>query len=104
MSTLTSDQVALQLENFLPDWQAEGNSLIKTYQFDDFASAISFMTHVAFYAEALEHYPTWQNLYNVISVRIGDPAQGEMRSRDVQLARRMESVYARFACVDKSAE
>lgn len=95
MSSLTPNQVALQLDH-LPNWTADGNSLVRTYQFADFASVLSFMTHVAFYAESLEHYPTWQNLYNVLEVRIGNPNQSEMHGRDFQLAKRMEAVYARF--------
>lgn len=95
MSSLTADQVALQLDH-LPHWTADGNSLVRTYQFTDFASVIGFMTHVAFYAQELEHYPIWQNHYNILSVQIGDKAQNEMHSRDVQLAKRMEAVYKHF--------
>lgn len=90
MSSLTSDQVALQLDG-LPGWSRDGNSLIKTYTFEDFATAMSFMVRVSFFAQSLEHYPVWQHDYNVVSVRIGDPAQHAVHSRDVQLAKRMES-------------
>ena len=92
MSRLTSDQVALQLEN-LPGWQADGNSLVRTYEFSDFASTIAFIMHVAFYCEELEHYPTWHNYLNILTVRIGDPNQADIHGRDVQLARRMEAAY-----------
>lgn len=95
MSSLTADQVALQLDS-LPNWQLDGNSIVKTYEFDDFASVISFMTHVAFFAQSLEHYPVWENNYNIIKVRIGDSEQSHVQSRDIQLAKRMEMVYQRF--------
>ncbi|USZ13925.1 4a-hydroxytetrahydrobiopterin dehydratase [Moraxella sp. FZLJ2107] len=90
MSSLTPDQVALQLDG-LPNWSLDGNSLIKTYTFEDFATAVSFMVRVAFFAQSLEHYPVWSHDYNVLSVRIGDPSQHAVQSRDVQLAKRMES-------------
>lgn len=98
MSSLSENQVALQLQD-LPEWQLDGNSLKKRYQFADFASVMSFMMHVAFYAEQLEHYPVWENDYVCLNVRIGVAEQGAVQSRDVQLARRMEMVYARFAQV-----
>lgn len=91
MSSLTPDQVALQLDT-LPEWQKDGNSLIKTYTFDDFSTAIGFMVRGAFFAQTLEHYPVWQNEYNIVSVRIGDPNQSAVQSRDVQLAKRLESI------------
>lgn len=93
MSRLTADQVALQLEH-LPDWQVAAGCLVKTFEFADFASVLSFMVHVAFYAEQLEHYPNWQNHFTTLSVHIGDPNQQEVYSRDVQLAKRMEAVYS----------
>lgn len=95
MSSLTPDQFALQLES-LDGWQADGNSLLKTYHFDDFASAIAFMTHSAFYAQELDHFPKWANEFNTVVVQIGNPEQGEVRGRDVQLAKRLELVFARF--------
>lgn len=90
MSSLTPDQVALQLEG-LPNWSLDGKSLVKTYTFADFASAMSFMLRASYFAQSLEHYPVWSQDYNVVNVRIGDPSQHAVHSRDVQLAKRMES-------------
>lgn len=95
MSSLTPDQVALQLDS-LPDWQLDDNSLIKTFEFADFGSAMAFMTQVAFYCVELEHYPTWENHLNIISVRIGERGQFDVAGRDVQLAKRMQACFANF--------
>lgn len=89
MSSLTADQVKLQLER-LSGWTLDGNSIVKTYEFASFADVIAFMTRVAFYCEELEHHPLWENYYTVLKVRIGDPQQHEVRGRDIQLAKRME--------------
>lgn len=43
MSSLTADQVALQLQD-LEGWTLDGNSLVRTFEFADFASAIAFVT------------------------------------------------------------
>ena len=93
MSSLTADQVALQLDS-LPGWSLDGHSLVKTYHFKSFADAISFMVRVAFYAEILEHYPIWENNHTSILVRIGTADQHAVQSRDVQLAKRMQSAFA----------
>ncbi len=92
MSSLTPDQVALQLQD-LEGWALDGQSLVKTFEFADFASAISFMTHVAFYCETLEHHPQWSNNYNLIAVRIGSVDQSAVQGRDVQLAKRMQACF-----------
>lgn len=95
MSSLTANQVALQLES-LSGWATQGNSLHKTYHFADFPSVIAFMAQVAFHAQELEHYPNWCNHYTSLSVQIGDQEQREMRGRDIQLAKRLEQVYRNF--------
>lgn len=96
MSSLTTNQVALQLEG-LNGWSLDGTSLIKYYQFEQFADVVAFMTRAAFYCETLEHYPTWENYYTQLKVRIGDPNQSEVQGRDVQLAKRLEGVFAKFS-------
>lgn len=92
MSSLTADQVALQLQD-LEGWTLDGNSLIKTFEFVDFASAMAFMMRIAFYCQELEHYPQWQNCYNLLTIRLGDINQTAVQSRDVQLARRIQNQF-----------
>ncbi len=92
MSSLTPDQVALQLDA-LHGWQQDGSTIVKTYQFSDFPAVIGFITQASFHAQMLEHYPTWQNYYNELVVRIGDTNQGELHSRDIQLAKRLENIF-----------
>lgn len=92
MSSLTADQVALQLQD-LEGWTLDGNSLVRTFEFADFASAIAFVTRIAFYCQEFEHYPHWQNYYNILTIRLGDPSQAAVQSRDVQLAKRIQAQF-----------
>ena len=92
MSSLTSDQVALQLDD-LDGWDLDGNSIGKTFVFSDFASAIAFITKSAFHCVELEHYPNWSNHQNIVAVKIGESDQSAVRGRDIQLAKRIEGCY-----------
>lgn len=91
MSSLSEKQVDLQLQD-LPGWQRDGNSIVKSFKFNDFVEAISFMTQAAFYAEALEHYPEWQNAYNIVKVRLTTDDTGGISSLDIRLAKRMQHI------------
>ncbi len=91
MSSLSEKQVDLQLQD-LPGWQREGHSIVKTFEFHDFIEAISFMNQAAFYAEALEHYPDWQNNYNTVKVRLTTDDTGGITSLDIRLAKRMQHI------------
>lgn len=83
--------IDLQLQD-LPGWQRDGNSIVKSFEFNDFVEAISFMTQAAFYAEALEHYPEWHNSYNTVKVRLTTDDTGGISSLDIRLAKRMQHI------------
>ncbi|MCL1624331.1 4a-hydroxytetrahydrobiopterin dehydratase [Moraxella sp. Tifton1] len=92
MSSMTSDQVALQLDG-LPAWQLDGSSLVRTYEFADFASVVAFIVKMSFHAQELEHYPHWESYYTTLKVSIGNADQGTLHNRDVQLAKRLETSF-----------
>lgn len=77
----------------LPGWQEEDGALAKTFAFGSFREAFSFMTRVAFEAEALEHHPDWTNVYHRVAIRLRThDAGGRITARDVDLARRIQGV------------
>ncbi len=91
MSNLSDEQVDLHLQE-LKGWSRDGSSIVKTYSFNDFIEAISFMNQAAFHAEALEHHPEWRNIYNVVEVRLTTQDTGSISSLDIRLAKRMEHI------------
>ncbi len=40
-----------------PEWQLDGETITRTYQFGTFAAAIGFVTGVAMAAEVADHHP-----------------------------------------------
>ncbi len=93
MSHLTDHQVEMQLQD-LPGWRQEDNAIVKTFVFDDFIEAITFMTQVAFHAQEIEHHPEWTNLYNKVHVRLTTHDINGITSHDIRLAKRMQQVAA----------
>ena len=53
----TNDEALARALQELPGWQREGDSIWKTYQFDDFASATLFVGRVADNTAAAGHQP-----------------------------------------------
>jgi len=77
----------------LPGWVHARAALEKTFTFGGFREAFSFMTRVAFEAEALDHHPEWTNVYRRVTVRLNThDAGGQVTARDVELARRIQAV------------
>ena len=77
----------------LPGWVHEGSALVKTFSFGSFREAFSFMTRVAFEAEALDHHPDWTNVYQRVTVRLSTHAAGgQVTAKDVELAGRIQKL------------
>ena len=93
MSTpLTAAKIRKALEA-LPGWTCKRDALAKTYVFENFRDALSFMVRVGFEAEALNHHPEWTNVYNRVAVRLNTHDAGaKVTAKDVELAGRMEKV------------
>jgi len=91
-SALTPKKIQQALGT-LKGWTREGDALAKTFQFGSFREAFSFMTRVAFEAEAMDHHPDWTNVYNRVSVRLNThDAGGRITARDVELARKIQVI------------
>ena len=57
----------------LPSWSnavGERNAITKTYEFQDFQQAWSFMDSIAKVAEEMNHHPEWFNVYNKVVVTL----------------------------------
>lgn len=77
----------------LPGWSHERDALTKTFQFKSFREALSFMVHVGFIAEEMNHHPEWTNVYNRVAIRLNTHDAGsKVTAKDVELATRIQQV------------
>jgi 4a-hydroxytetrahydrobiopterin dehydratase len=91
-AALSQSQIENELKK-LPDWSVRSGKLHAEYKFKDFVEAFSFMTKVAFAAEAAEHHPEWSNVYNRVTIDLMTHDAGNaITQRDVELARRIHSL------------
>ena len=96
MSTFTDAQIEEALES-LPGWSQEGEAIVRTYEFADFAAAIDFMAAARPAIDELDHHPEWTNVYNRVDVRLNSHDVGGVTERDFQLARFLDGAYAELA-------
>jgi 4a-hydroxytetrahydrobiopterin dehydratase len=77
----------------LPGWKFEGDALVKEFKFGSFREAFSFMTRVAFEAEAMDHHPDWTNVYNRVAVRLNThDAGGKVTAKDAAFAAKIQAI------------
>ena len=78
-------------------WKEQDNKLRRTFEFNDFTAAFSFMTQVALLAEKMNHHPDWRNVYNRVEVELSThDAGGVVTDKDKQLAKQMDACYNKF--------
>ncbi|HVS51018.1 MAG TPA: 4a-hydroxytetrahydrobiopterin dehydratase [Opitutaceae bacterium] len=93
MSTPLSEKEIAVARSELPGWSHEREALVKTFKFESFREAFSFMTHVAFLADAMDHHPEWTNVYNRVAIRLNTHDAGNrVTPKDVELAKKIQQV------------
>lgn len=75
-------------------WQLseDGIAIEKTFKFKNFRDAMAWMTRAAFEAEAADHHPEWQNVYNRVFVRLTTHKPKGLTEKDIDLAERFQQI------------
>lgn len=91
MSDLLSQAEIQSALDSLAGWSYQEQSLQKTFVFQNFREAISFIVRLGFEAEALNHHPELKNVYNKVEIRLTTHDAGnQVTAKDLQLARQIE--------------
>lgn len=79
----------------LPGWTRDGDAIATTYELDDFASAIAFVTRVGFLAEAADHHPDLDIRWRTVHVALTTHSEGGLTEKDITLALAIEGLGVR---------
>lgn len=88
---LDNDVIGDRLEDF-PEWSQSGDTLQRTFVFDDFNEAMSFVNRVARLAEAQQHHPDILIRYNKVTLTLTTHDAGGVTKRDFTLAGSLNGV------------
>lgn len=78
-------------------FKEDNNRLKASFKFEDFITAFSFMTEVAFWAEKQAHHPNWSNVYNNVDIELTTHDQGNIvTEKDRTLAKKITQIYEKY--------
>jgi len=83
----------------LPGWAHAGerDAIVRSFRFEDFSAAWSFMARVALAAEQADHHPEWTNVWNRVDILLTTHSAGGLTAKDVALAKRIDTFAAALA-------
>ena len=90
MADLLDDEEIEQRLDELGDWDREGDEMTKVFEWDDFPSAIKFVTDVAKLAERYDHHPDIDIRYNKVRLTLSTHSEGGLTSIDFDMANEIE--------------
>jgi len=68
-------------------WKTQNGKLYQKIIFKNFIEAFSFMTHIAIYAEKVNHHPEWKNVYNELEIWLKTHDKDAITEKDIALAK-----------------
>lgn len=83
---LLSDAAVASRLAALPDWQLEADQLVRTFTFEDFRAAVSFVNELAMVAEEANHHPDIDIRYNRVRLSLSTHSAGGLTAKDFTLA------------------
>ncbi|WP_026838422.1 4a-hydroxytetrahydrobiopterin dehydratase [Gillisia sp. JM1] len=91
MKKLSEKEINEKLKS-LEGWSYTDNALQTSFEFENFKEAFTLMTRIAFEAEAQQHHPDWNNVYNQLEISLSTHDAGGVTEKDFKLAKAIEGI------------
>ena len=85
MDKFNEEQVQAKMTD-LPQWALNGDSLQRTFGFDDFMVAMAFVRRIADLAELMQHHPDIMIRYNKVTLTLTTHDAGGLTKSDFSFA------------------
>lgn len=85
MKKLGADEIRSTLAG-MPEWRRRGSSIVRTFAFADFVTAIKFVNAVARAAENANHHPDIDIRWNKVTLALTTHDAGGLTAKDFALA------------------
>ena len=74
-----------------PQWHIAGETITRTFTFEDFAEALGFVMRVGVSAERVFHHPGIDIRWNTVTLTLTSHDVGGLTERDVELAAKIDA-------------
>ena len=92
MSDVLKGDRLIEFLKKVPEWDHEGNTITKTFEFDDFTEAMEFVNTVAEIADEEGHHPDIDIRYNQVVLTLTTHDVGGLTENDFAIARKVDNL------------
>lgn len=83
--SLDDEKIASRMAE-LEGWEQKDNAIERSFKFDSFLDAISFINQIADLAEEADHHPEIFNVYDTVKLTLTTHDAGGLTQKDFDLA------------------
>ncbi len=76
----------------LPEWDHEGNEIVRVMEFDEFMEGIDFVDAVAEIAEEAGHHPDIDIRWCTVTLRLTTHDAGGLTELDIEVAKKIDTL------------
>ena len=91
MSLLSDDEIQAKLDE-AEEWSREGDSIKRTFKFDDFQGSVDFVNRITPPAEEMNHHPDIAISWNKVELTLTTHSEGGLTENDFAMAARFDEL------------
>lgn len=92
MPELLDDETIEQHLDKLDQWKRDGDTITRTFEFEDFIHSMEFVNKLVNPAETMNHHPDIQISYNEVTLSLSTHSVGGLTENDFQLAGQIDDI------------
>ena len=91
MPNTLSPEIIQERMKKIPEWELNEDSISRSFEFDEYQSAIEFVNTVAEIAEEAQHHPDISISYTNVTLVLTTHSKGGLTESDFEVAIRIDS-------------
>jgi len=91
LAKMNEEQIATRLESH-SEWVELNNQIQRTFEFNDFITAMKFVNQIAEYAESVQHHPDVLIRYNKVTLSVSTHDANGITTKDFDLATKADGL------------
>lgn len=88
---LNQSDIEEKLEG-LTGWEKDGDTITRTFEFEDFIESMEFVNKLVNPAETMNHHPDITISYNTVTLSLTTHSEGGLTENDIELAGQINTI------------